>query len=178
MGTPKRELIRQCIVAGGATKETILAAADCTLNSMRTNFATLRLMGFCAVVDDDGVYSFVSAEDWEALKAEKAANAGTKASTLTPSQRYDRAVKAMARCAKAAENSLKRSDENENDDLAEELELRAQMATISLQLAKITLDRNPKPEDYEDVKAAEAAAVAESVEEDTSDVEESEEDLV
>lgn len=141
----KRDIIAEAIEAGGATMESLIAAADCKYESIMSNFSMLRLMGKCPVkdVEVDGVltYRFVSTEEWEQMKAEKAtsatsASSRTRTSSKSPAQRLVAAEVRVARCEKAAENAQARANANEEDTL---LGLRSDKAEIEMQIAQYEL---------------------------------------
>lgn len=136
----KREIIADCIDAGGATMESLILAANCKYESVMSNFSMLRLMGKCPVkdVEVDGVltYRFVTSEEWESMKAEKAANAGAKRTSVTksPAERLIAADKRTDRCEKALVSAAERAKSAPNDEL---LALRQQKADIELKIAVI-----------------------------------------
>lgn len=177
----KREIIAECIEAGGATMDSLIAAADCKYESVMSNFSMLRLMGKCPVkdVEVDGVmtYRFVTSAEWEAMKAEKSANAGTKKAVAakSPAERLIAAEKRVDKCDKAAVGAVERAEAAPDDEL---LGLRAQKAEIELKIAKFELDtltalvENDKTalEEYNSLKAAPVPEDQESSDTEPEDV--------
>lgn len=105
MPIPKREVIKDLIEKGGATKESLMRDAECSISSLNTNFLYLRLMGFYPVADTEtGVYSFIGEAEWnelqrqkeEAAKAKKAKPAALQELLLVASRRLERAEKTAA----------------------------------------------------------------------------------
>jgi len=153
----KREIIAECIEAGGATMESLMAAAGCKYASVMSNFSMLRLMGKNPVKDvpvestnEDGetvtelTYRLVSNEEWAAIKADKAANAKTKkAPARTPEQMLEILTKRVDKATKAEAVAIDRAAVSDSEILG----LRSQKAEIELQIASLELsdfqDKNP-----------------------------------
>lgn len=147
----KRDIIAEAIEAGGATMESLMEAANCKYASVMSNFSMLRLMGKCPVKDvevvaedEDGnevtemTYRLVSTEEWEAIKVEKAENAKTKkAPTRTPEEMLEILTKRVEKAYKADASAQTRLDANADSQI---LQLRAQKASIELQIANLELE--------------------------------------
>ncbi len=134
----KREIIIQEIEKGGATMDSLKEAADCKYESVMSIFSMLRLMGKCPVKQEDGTYKFVTLEEWEELKAERAANAKTKSSKpKTPEEILKAAEKALARAEKAYSLAKERFEKSPDDHV---LDLKCQKAELELALAKINFN--------------------------------------
>lgn len=141
----KREIIAENIEAGGATMESLMAAADCKYESVMSNFSMLRLMGKCPVkdVETDGVltYRFVTSEEWEKIKASKIVSNKRPTVTKSPAQRLIAAEKRTDKCEKVVIGAVKRATANTSDIL---LDLRAQKAEVEFQIAKFELEEAKK----------------------------------
>lgn len=142
----KRQIIIDTINAGGATIETLAAAAECKYASVMSNFSMLRLMGMhpvkdVMVVQEDETevltYRFVTTDEMNQIKADAAAKAGEKktVSKKSPADRLDAAEKRIVRCEKADKTAAERADKG-NTEL---LNLRAEKAGIELKIAQIEL---------------------------------------
>ena len=139
----KREIVLEALQAGGATMESLMAAADCKYASIMSIFSTLRLMGHYPVKDVENpetkelTYRLVDAEEWEAIKAERAEKAKAKREpALTPEQQIERAKKTVARTEKAMKAAIERANKNEDSEL---LQLRAEKAQLEFRIAEIVL---------------------------------------
>lgn len=147
----KRDIVIETIMAGGATMESLMAAADCKYESVMSIFSTLRLMGKCPVkdvpvtfIDEDGseyevlTYRLVSPEEWETIKANRTSNSTAKREPKkTPAEQLEMLNKRIETLTKndlaAAERFVQRPE-------SEVLNLRAQKAKIELQIAVIERD--------------------------------------
>ena len=154
----KREIIADCIEAGGATMESLMAAAGCKYASVMSNFSMLRLMGKNPVKDvpvestnEDGetvtelTYRLVSNEEWAAIKAEKAANTKTKkAPARTPEQMLEILTKRVNKATIAMATANDRATASPDSPI---LYLRFQKAEIELKIANLELvdfqEKNP-----------------------------------
>jgi len=146
----KRDIIADTIEAGNATMESLMEAAGCKYASVMSNFSMLRLMGKCPVKDvpvvfedEDGneteemTYRLVTAEEWEAVKTEKAENAKTKkAPARSPEEMLEVLTKRVEKATKANDVAVTRFEANEDSQI---LQLRAQKAGIELQIAQLEL---------------------------------------
>jgi hypothetical protein len=142
----KRDIVLAEIEKGGATIDSLCEAADCKYASVMSIFSMLRLMGKCPVKDvpvkdKDGnetlTYRIVSPKEWDAIKAEKAAKAKTKAAPArTPEQVYEAAEKKVARCTTAVENAEKRAAGKKATQIDK---LKLQKAKIELQIANLEI---------------------------------------
>jgi len=154
----KRDLIIEHIEAGGATMESLMAHASCKYASVMSNFSMLRLMGKCPVkdveitsinADNEEVvelsYRLVSTEEWEVLKADKAAKAKTKKTPArTPEQMLEILTKRVDKAVKADIVAGERVIASPDSEI---LSLRSQKALIELKIANLELsdfqDKNP-----------------------------------
>ncbi len=142
----KRDIVAKEIEKGGATMESLCAAADCKYASIMSILSTLRLMGKCAVKDvpvktkdgkEEMTYRFVTADEWDKMKAEQAANAKTrKTSAKTPEEQLAMAEKKVAQANTAAENAAARAEKNPKDPI---VVLKAQITKLQKQLADLEL---------------------------------------
>jgi len=107
----KREIIAELIEAGGATKEKLMEAAEVNAAGLASQFTYLRLTGRYPVKGEDGVYRFVSEEEWEAMKAEAAARRGSS-KKRTPAEKKELIEK---RLAKAQDAYVRRKEAFEKD---------------------------------------------------------------
>lgn len=142
----KRQIIIDTINEGGATMESLAAAANCKYASVMSNFSMLRLMGLFPVkdveVEVDGktvlTYRFVDAAEKAELDAAKAEKSKSTSKPKDPKKRYDAAVKRVTRTEKAKDKAIERAEKADDD---EELNLRAEKAEIEFKLANIELDK-------------------------------------
>lgn len=135
----KRETVLETINAGGATKETLMAAiAPTDAKGLASIFTTLRLMGSCPVAQEDGTFKVVSAEEWAEIKASRSAGAKPAGPAKTPAERLEAAKKRVERCGKQNEAAQARFDEKPG---SEELDLRSQLAAVQLRLAEIEIEK-------------------------------------
>jgi hypothetical protein len=147
----KRDIVIAEIEKGGATMDSLCTAADCKYASVMSIFSMLRLMGKCPVKDvpvktEDGneemTYRFVTPEEWEKMKEEKAANAKTRTtSSRTPYDVLQAAEKKVERTEKASQLADERAKKDEADPV---LALKAQIASLNYDLAKIELKEATK----------------------------------
>jgi len=154
----KREIILNAINEGGATMETLTVAADCKYESVMSNFSMLRLMGHCPVkdvptdVEGEFTYRIVDRETYDALLADRKANAKTAGPAKSPREVFAAAQKRVTRCAKTLENAEK-SAEGKKDKLTK---LRLKKAKIESEIADFQFDAasanfNPEEADVPEV---------------------------
>ena len=155
--TNNREKALALINAGGATKESLLEALGTTDKSLASIFAQLRLMGHYPVKGEDGVYHFVSAEEFEAAKATRVSKAPAK--TLTYEERLAQAQKRETKAATALTNARSRFEANKT----RENELRMIIAEAGLELASILLGTLESSKDAQE-NGCEVTTMAEEVE--------------
>ena len=88
----KQEQVKNLIMKGGYTRETIAKELGMSVASVSSQFTYLRWRGNFIIFDDAKVLSLVTEEEFNAWKAAKDAKAGTKktaaASTKTPAEQY------------------------------------------------------------------------------------------
>ena len=111
----KRDIVRKAIEAGGATKDSLMEAAEVNAKGLASLLTYLRWGGICPVKGEDGVYKLVTADEWEEMKASRV-GAGAAAS-LTPEQRLEKAIKRTARAASVLDKAKTRFDANPDDKL-------------------------------------------------------------
>ena len=109
-----RDEIYNAIMAGGATKESLLELTGTTDKGLASQFTYLRMMGKCPMKQEDGTFKIVSAEEWESHRASSAGRAGK---ILTPQERVERAQKREDRAAKAYTLAEKKAEANPDDEL-------------------------------------------------------------
>lgn len=131
--TNNRERARVLINAGGATKESLMADLGINDKSLASVFAQLRLMGCYPSKGEDGTYSFISKEEFEAAKAARTSKAPAK--TLTYEERLAQAQKRETKAATALTNARSRFEACPT----RENELRLRIAEAGLELASILL---------------------------------------
>jgi len=152
-----RDQIYEAIVAGGATKESLLELTGTTEKGLASQFTYLRMMGKCPMKQEDGTWKIVSAEEWEAHRS----SGGGTGKILTPAERLEKAEKRSKRAATAYDNAKKRFEADEDNRLNQ---LKFIKAEAEFEIAEIELG-----------KAEEAAANAPEVSEETEETEETEE---
>ena len=151
-GKSKREIILETIEAGGATMETLVAAAQCKYESVMSCFSMLRLMGKCPIKDVPVTkidpetneekqvltYRIISADEWAAMKADQASNAKKRSTPArTPEERLAIAQKRVEKLTAVLTKANERANADQENSL---LQLRAQVANLELQIAQIELD--------------------------------------
>lgn len=144
MTMAKRDTILEAIGAGGATRESLMEAAEVNSKGLASQFTYLRLMGNCPMTNEDGTLRIGTKEEYEKYKADRAANAVTKTVARTPQKRYEMAEKRVAKSKKTVDTAATRFNSNTNDDLECELQLRSDKADIDLELAEIEFERASK----------------------------------
>lgn len=149
----KRVIVQKAIEAGGATKESLMEAAEVNDKGLASLLTYLRWGGICPIKGEDGVYKLITEEEWEAHKASRV-GAGATAS-LTPEQRLEKATKRTTRAASALDKAKERFDAHPDDKL---IDLQHDKAGIELQISELLEGRadadakaNPTPEVPEDI---------------------------
>ena len=99
-----RDQIKEAIIAGGATKESLLALTGTTEKGLASQFTYLRMMGTCPMKQEDGTWKIVTTEEWEAHRG----SGGGSSVTLTPTERVEKAEKRSKRAASAFDNAKTR----------------------------------------------------------------------
>lgn len=135
---PQRLVIKGLIDAGNATRETIKAELGIPASTLATNLSYLRMGGFYAISDADGILSFTDEEGWDTIQAEKKANKKvSKVSVKTPYEQFlaaeKRVVTTLAAEVKARANADAAGNENEL------LNARLDKADAESRIAKLTL---------------------------------------
>lgn len=163
-----RDVIREAIMAGGATKESLLELTGTTEKGLASQFTYLRMMGTCPMKSEDGTFKIVSAEEWEAHRS----SGGTSSKPLTPAERLAKAEKRSKRAATAYDNALKRHESDPDNRLNELKFIKAQ---AELEIAEIELGKADVPEAHEEVEEVSTDEMAEIIDE---EVEETADELV
>ena len=89
MAQNKRELIAELIEAGGATKESLMEAAEVNAAGLSSQFTYLRLTGRFPVKGDDGVYKFIPEAEWNKMKEEAASRKVSGGPKKSPEERKE-----------------------------------------------------------------------------------------
>ena len=131
----KRDIILAEIEKGGATRESLMAAADVNDKGLSSQLTYLRWMGKCPMKQEDGTFKIVSAEEWEAHKAASGTGFGA---AKTPAERLTAATKRVGRASSALDNCKKRLDANPDDKLNQ---LNFEKAKLELQISEILESR-------------------------------------
>ena len=140
----KQDQVVELVKAGQYNRDEILAEVGCTAGALSSYLSGMRNAAkftgaeICPVIDENGVFSVTTYEEFEAQKAEAAANRKPKAPAKTPEERWMAASKRVTRCEKAAASARDRADGNPDD---RETDLRARKADIELELAQIEMER-------------------------------------
>lgn len=130
-----RDEIHKAILAGGATKESLLELTGTTEKGLASQFTYLRMTGRCPKKQEDGTFAIISTEEWEAYRA---SSGGASTANLTPAQKVDRAEKRSKRAVSAYDNAKKRHEADPEDRLNE---LKYVKAEAELEIAEIELGR-------------------------------------
>ena len=133
--TNNRDKAIALIEAGDATKESLLEALGINDKSLASVFAQLRLMGYYPFKNENGVYSFISKEEFEAAKAARVSK--TPAKTLSYEEQLERAQKRETKAATASTNAKAKYEANPT----RENELRVIIADAELELASVLLGK-------------------------------------
>ena len=139
-----RDEIKVAIEEGGATKESLLELTGTTEKGLASQFTYMRMMGNCPMKQADGTFKIVSADEWEAHKAE---SGSTSTVNLTPAERVERLEKRSKRATSAYDNAKKRHEADDEDRLKELKFIKAQaeleICEIELGLAEEILANTP-----------------------------------
>lgn len=135
----KREIVKQAIEAGGATKESLMEAAEVNDKGLASLLTYLRWSGTCPVKGEDEIYKLISAEEWEAIKATKGTGIAQK--LLTSEERLEKAIKRTARAASALDKAKIRFDASPEDKL---IDLQHEKAMLELQISELLEGRAEK----------------------------------
>jgi len=134
MAQNKRELIAELITAGGATKESLMAGAEVNSAGLSSQFTYLRLTGVFPVKGDDGVFGFITKEEWEALKADAASRKVNGGPKKSPEERKEAIDKRVAKLQEAFDKAT----ENYGTDKNKVNKLKLAKADAEVQLALIS----------------------------------------
>ena len=156
-----RDEIFKAIMAGGATKESLLELTGTTEKGLASQFTYLRMMGKCPKKQEDGTFTIVSAEEWEAHRA-----AGGSGKTLTPEERVEKARKRSTRAATAYDNAQKKAEANPEDRLCELkfIKAEAEFEIAEIELGKAEAAYEEAPESPADEDAGDDENTGEEVE--------------
>lgn len=132
----KRDVILEAINEGGATKEFLMEIAEVDAKGLASQFTYMRLMGNCPVVDENGVFSIVTAEEWATIKEERASNS-TATSKLTPEERLEKAEKSAEKARLATNKAAEALAKNED---SRKLQIRSEIAGLTYELRTLELD--------------------------------------
>jgi len=128
-----RDDIKVAIEKGGATKNSLLTLTGTTEKGLASQFTYMRMMGNCPMKQEDGTFKIVSAEEWDAHKAESGTSV-TK--NLTPAGRVEQAEKRSTRAVSAFDSAKKRYEADKENKLNE---LKFVKADAELQIAELEL---------------------------------------
>jgi len=138
MADNKRTIIADAINEGGATKESLMEAAAVDSKGLASQFSYLRLTGQCPIVDEDGVYSLITADEWEEMKAARVPKA-KKEDTKTPEEKLAAAEARVTKCESAAKAAADRFNKNTDDSKETLLKAYSDRADADLVIAKFAL---------------------------------------
>lgn len=137
--TNKRTIIADAINEGGATKEDLMSIANVDSKGLASQFSYLRLTGQCPVVDENGIYSLISASEWEELKAQRVPKA-KKEDTRSPEEKLAAAQKRVEKCEVAVKAASDRLARNTDEDSENKLAAYSDLRKAELVIAQIALD--------------------------------------
>ena len=129
-----RDQIKEAIISGGATKESLLALTGTTEKGLASQFTYLRMMGTCPMKQEDGTWKIVTTEEWEAHRG----SGGGSSVTLTPAERVEKAEKRSKRAASAFDNAKTRHEADRENRLNE---LKFVKAEAELEISEIELGK-------------------------------------
>jgi len=129
-----RDQIYEAIMAGGATKESLLELTGTTEKGLASQMTYLRMTGRYPMKNEDGTFRIATEEEWEAHKA--ASGTSSSGAALTPEERVEKAQKRSNRASTAFTNASKRLEANPDDRLTQ---LKAKKAECELEIAEIEL---------------------------------------
>ena len=129
-----RDQIKEAIIAGGATKESLLALTGTTEKGLASQFTYLRMMGTCPKKKEDGTWEIVTTEEWESHRG----SGGGSSATLTPAERVDKAEKRSKRAASAFDNAKTRHEADVENRLNK---LKFVKAEAELEISEIELGK-------------------------------------
>jgi len=127
----KRDIILAEIRKGGATKESLMVAAEVNEKGLASQMTYLRLMGTCPRKMEDNTYEIVSREVWDEHRAASGAKSDT---SLTPAERLEKAEKKVNKAITALDRATESANAAPDDDLKA---LKFQVAKLNVQIASI-----------------------------------------
>lgn len=140
---PKRLILLDKINEGGATRDSLMLAANCTPSSFNTNCSYLRMMGQYPVTDEEGVYRIVDETEWKDIQFRKheEAKARKVASTKSPEENLAIAEKRLAKWEKTLVFNTEKAEETtaKGEEVPEIVQLRLTIATAEKRMAEILL---------------------------------------
>ena len=136
MALAKREIIFNAINEGGQTKESLMELVEVNSAGLSSQFTYLRLTGRYPVKGEDGVYSFVSEDEWNTMKEEALSRRAAPAPKKSPEERLEALQKRLAKLQAAGE----KADERVEKDDSQLNELKAQKASIEVQICGLEID--------------------------------------
>ena len=128
-----RDEIYKAIMAGGATKESLLKLTGTTEKGLASQFTYLRMTGKCPMKQDDGTFRIVPADVWEANRGTSGAKADANA---TPEEKVAKAEKQSQKAQVAFDNAQKNAEANPDNEL---MRLKLVKADAELKIAEIEL---------------------------------------
>ena len=165
---PKRLIIKNAIEAGHQTRESLMKVADVNSAGLSSQFSYLRLMGFFPVASEDGVFKFITRDEWDAQKA--AVKTKPAATPKSPTEWLELASKQFEKAKATVEKTAKRFKDLET----EEAELKHTIATAQVRLAEL----NVAAAEEAVLNMGEALADPETAEVDENDVNLDDEDVM
>ncbi len=163
-----RDVIKKAILAGGATRESLLKLTETTEKGLASQFTYMRMMGNCPMKQADGTYKIVSSAEWEAHK-------GTPgiAVNLTPAQLVEKAEKKSTKAAAAYDVAKTRHEADLKDKMKELKFIKAdaelKIAELELGAAEEVFANSPPDAVIEGAEGTEGEEVEEGVEEEVDD---------
>lgn len=145
----KRDIILAKILEGGATRETLMDAAEVNEKGLASQMTYLRLMGQCPMKQEDGTYKIVTKEEWD---EHRASSGSGPVKTLSPAERLEKATKRVGRAATALDNAMKRFEAHGsklNELNMEKAKLELQISEILEGEAQTAVDNAPADEQPE-----------------------------
>lgn len=135
MANPKRDEIAALIEEGGATKESLMEAVAVSSAGLSSQFTYLRLTGRYPIQGDDGIYKFISEEEWTFKKNEAASRKINGESKKSPEERKEALEKRVAKLQGASE----KADGKAKEEKSELNKLKQKKADAELKIAELQL---------------------------------------
>lgn len=138
---PKRDIIKEAIEKGGATRDSLMQVAGVNKAGLASQLSYLNLIAKGAgtgfpLQDKDGIFYLGTKEEYEAKNANRGTG-GKAATPKTPEQILEAARKREDRASAKLTTTKKRAEENPT----EENKLRYNIAELELRLASILLGK-------------------------------------